>query len=90
MRDTQPEPTQIHGQHTDDPLRQLAEIYETTFHEYGLSLTDDTAAGAYRVTLKLVEKILEGAQVQGILQEDQRIKVAELLHGIEDLPGLLA
>jgi hypothetical protein len=73
-----------------DPLRMLAEDYEKTFNEYGLTLTDEETASAYQVTLRLVSKILEGARVQGLVDEEQLRKLVELLTFAEDLPRLLA
>lgn len=72
------------------PLRDLAESYETTFNEHDLSLTNSATATAYRVTLKIVAKILEGAEVQGLVDGEQRQRLGELVEFADAVPELLA
>lgn len=86
MRGSEPE----HAPHQDDPLRQLAESHERTFNEAGLTLTDAETAAAYKVTLRIAAQTLQGAREQGIVDEPQRTRLAQLLEFMEDLPGLLA
>ena len=73
----------------EESLRRLAEHVETTFNEADLSLTDDTTAVAFSVTLTLVRGMLEGAQAQGIVDEEQRAELDALFAGVAEVPRLI-
>lgn len=67
----------------------LAEHLETTFNQNGLTLTDDSVAGAFTVTLGIVRGMLQGAAVQGVIDEDQRAELDALFQGMTGAPHLL-
>lgn len=75
------------------PERTLAEQFademETAFNSTGRTLTDPDTAEGYTLTLRLVERALEGAEAQDIISEDQRGKLAGMLEGMRAAPGLL-
>lgn len=85
MNDTEPGI----GSNPADPVRLLADTSEKSFNARGLTLTDDDTAAAYTLTLELVEKALEGAQVQNIIDGTQREKLAALINGMKAAPGLV-
>lgn len=90
MGDTEPSMSgQQIPRRLDDPVRQLADSFEKSFNARGLTLTDDNTANAYTVTLDLVAKALEGAEVQGIVDPAQREELAALIDGMKVAPGLV-
>lgn len=79
-----------HGHH-DDPAEggmtaALADNIEMTFNEHNLTLTDETVAGAFTVTLGVVTGLLEGARVQGIISDVTRDELGTLINGIASVP----
>jgi hypothetical protein len=76
-----------------DPQRTLAEQFademEASFNSIGRTLTDPDTAEGYTHTLRLVERILEGADAQDIISEEQRHKLAGMVEGMRSAPGLL-
>jgi uncharacterized membrane protein YebE (DUF533 family) len=78
------------GKADSGSLRRLAEHVETTFNEAELSLTDDHTVAAFSVTLTLVRGMLEGAQAQGIVDEEQRAELDALFAGVAEIPRLIS
>lgn len=72
-----------------DPRQDLAEHVETTFNEHGQSLSDQMTAAAYTLTLQIAIGILEGAQAQGIVDQDQHDKLAALYEELKSAPRLV-
>jgi hypothetical protein len=68
---------------------QFADEMETAFNSIGRTLTDADTADGYTLTLRLVERLLEGAEAQHIISDGQRHKLAGLLEGMRSAPGLL-
>lgn len=67
----------------------LAERFEETFNEHRLSLTDDRVATAYTVTLQIVHGLLDGANAQGILNEEQHRELSAMVGGVMQAPALV-
>ncbi|MEW1565787.1 hypothetical protein AB0454_22710 [Streptomyces sp. NPDC093509] len=72
------------------PPRQLAEHFERTFNDHGLSLTDPKVGKTFTLTVEIAARLLIGAQVEGTLTEDQLRRVDGLLHGIRLAPAVIA
>jgi hypothetical protein len=68
---------------------QFADEMEASLNSIGHTLTDDTTAAVYLHTLRLVGRLLEGAQAQDVVTEEQRRELAGLLDGMRAAPGLL-
>lgn len=71
------------------PQQQLADHLETTFNHHHLSLTDEMTATAYAVTLEIVRTMLEGAEVQGIIDGEQRTELDIMIKGMAAAPRLV-
>ena len=67
----------------------LAEHVETMFNEMGRSLTDDDTVEVYTLTLTIVQGLFEGAQVKGIVDDDQRSELDAMLRGLLGVPRLV-
>lgn len=72
-----------------DAARALAEHFEATFNEHRLSLTDDRTAEAYKVTLRIVQNVLAGAQAHGVVDEAQRGELDQMIEGMTSAPRLI-
>jgi hypothetical protein len=68
---------------------QFADEIETSFNSIDRTLTDPGTAAVYELTLRLVERTLQSAEVQDIISEQQRLKLAGLMEGMRSAPGLL-
>jgi hypothetical protein len=71
------------------PQQQMAEHIETTLNHHHLSLTDEMTATAYEVTLEIVRGLLQGAEVQGIVDADGRAELDVMIRGIAVAPRLI-
>jgi hypothetical protein len=83
---------QPHGSGPDSErtlAEQFADEMEASFHSIERTLTDPGTAAVYTLTLRLVERLLEGAEAQHIISDEQRGKLAGLLAGMKEAPGLL-
>ncbi|MFE9812365.1 hypothetical protein [Streptomyces sp. NPDC005548] len=72
------------------PPRQLAEHFERTFNEHGMSLTDPKVGPAFTLTLEIAARVLIGAHVEGTLDKAQLARVDELLRGMRRAPAVIA
>ena len=70
--------------------QRMAERVEETFIEAGLSLTDETVASSYLVTLQIIQGLMQGAQAQGIVDPAQGRHLDAMLEGAKAAPGLIA
>jgi hypothetical protein len=87
MNDHQPPSDVPNSQRT--LAEQFADEMEAAFNSIGRTLTDPDTTEGYTLTLRLVERLLEGAEAQDIISEQQRHKLAGLLAGMKTAPGLL-
>lgn len=81
-----PQPERPAGQ---SPQQQLADHFETTFNHHHLTLTDEATATAYKVTLEIVRGMLQGAEVQGIVDGEQRAELDAMIKGMAAAPRLV-
>jgi hypothetical protein len=81
-----PGPAGQPGSQPDEVLALLADDMEKAFNAIGRSLTNDETAAVYARTLALVEHTLRGAAATGILTEEQRQALAELIDGMAQAP----
>lgn len=72
-----------------DTRQQNAEHFEQTFNEHHLTLSDDDTATAYTVTIGIVRGILAGAQVHGVIDEEQLAELDALMEGMLSAPRLV-
>lgn len=84
-----PGPTPPTPRGDDLARRRLADHIETTFNAGRLTLTDDDTAAAYRITLRIIGGILDGALAEGIVDEAQRHELGDLIAGLETAPDLV-
>jgi len=71
------------------PQQQLAETVEATFHRAGGTLTDEAPAHTYRVTLGLVNLMLEGAHATEVVSAEQHETLRHMIEGMIDAPNEL-
>jgi hypothetical protein len=71
------------------PQQQLAEHIEITFNHHRLTLTDEMAKTVFTVTLEIVRGLLEGAEVQGIVDSEQRAELDVMIKGVAAAPRLI-
>ena len=67
----------------------LAEHIETMFNELGHSLTEESTAETFTLTLTIVRGMLEGAVAEGIVDEGQRAELDAMLGGLFGVPGMV-
>lgn len=84
---TPPSGTPGGGQRT--PQHELAEHFEITFNHHHLSLTDEMTATAFAVTLEIVRGMLQGAEAQGVVDDEQRLELDAMIKGMEAAPRLI-
>lgn len=71
-------------------LRIVADDMERIFNGAGRrTLTDEETAAVYGITLGIVEHALRGSVASGIITEEQRAELAELLKGLKEAPRLV-
>ncbi|WP_166520557.1 hypothetical protein [Streptomyces leeuwenhoekii] len=83
---TTPDPSDRSGSRYDDALALVADDMEKAFNAIGRSLTNDETAAVYARTLALVAHTLRGAAATGIVTEQQREALAELIDGMAQAP----
>jgi hypothetical protein len=90
-RRTSSERTRVPAQPTGDvsPQQRLAATLEAVFARHRRSLTDESTAEAFLITLGEVRRLLHGALEQGALEDDQHETLDAMLQGMEAAPGLL-
>ncbi len=83
-----PEPSAPPG---DAPtaLTAFADTIETEFLAHQHTLTDPQTAHVYRLTLDIVARVLEGTHAGGDIDADQFGKLAEVIDGMRQAPGLV-
>ncbi|QKW31447.1 hypothetical protein HUT11_35380 (plasmid) [Streptomyces seoulensis] len=64
----------------------IADYAEASMNARGQSLTNPATAAAYTATLALAGQTLRGAVAQGLISEEQRVKLADLLAALENAP----
>jgi HPt (histidine-containing phosphotransfer) domain-containing protein len=84
-----PDPADRPGSQPDEVLALLADDMEKAFNAIGRSLTNNETAAVYARTLALVEHTLRGAAATGIVTEQQRQAIAELIDGMAQAPRFL-
>ncbi|MEU5741990.1 hypothetical protein ABZ784_28860 [Streptomyces tendae] len=88
----QVQPLRDTGQSPDNAvpaLTEFASTIETSFLEIGQSLTDPTTRDAFRRTLDVWERILQGHHDQGTIDGQQLDRLLETLNGMRQAPTLL-
>lgn len=73
----------------DAVLADWADSIEKSFIEIGQSLTDPRTRAAFWRTLDVWERTLQGAHAQHIIDDQQLVKLLEILHGMRRTPGLV-
>jgi uncharacterized membrane protein YebE (DUF533 family) len=84
-----PHPGPAGGQHPQSPQQLLAEHIEVTFNHHSLSLTDEMTATTFTVTLEIMRGMLQGAEAQGIVDEEQRLELDAMIKGMVAAPRLI-
>lgn len=69
--------------------QQFADDIEAGFNGLGRTLTDEDTLLVYLHTLGLTDRLLSGAAAQGIIDEGQRAKLADMIDGFKELPAHL-
>ncbi|MGS2592209.1 hypothetical protein [Streptomyces hebeiensis] len=69
------------------PEQQLAETIEAILISRGFTLADTATSTVYTATLDAVLLMLEGAQVEGVIEAVQHRALAGMIHGMRDAPG---
>lgn len=88
-------PSNTDGQATDQthiirsPEEGIADYAEAWMNAREHSLTVPITVAVYTATLGLAGQTLNGAVAQGIISEEQRAKLADLLNALEQAPGYL-
>ncbi|GGS96788.1 hypothetical protein [Streptomyces violaceus] len=72
------------------PQQKLAGSLERLFADHGRTLTDETTAQDFLITLTYVRRMLEGAGHQGVIDEEQHQDLDAMVQGMMAAPGLLA
>lgn len=72
------------------PHEKLAGSVERLFADHGRTLTDETTAKDFLITLTYVRKMLEGARHQDLINEEQQQDLDAMVQGMMAAPGLLA
>lgn len=71
------------------PEELLASALEAEFAEYRRSLTDESTAETMRITLRVVRRLLAGAQEQGLEGEEAYRALDDMIVSMMGAPGLL-
>lgn len=71
------------------PQQKLAATLEARFAEHGRSLTDADTAADFLITLRTVRHMLEGALVEGVLDDAGHADLTAMIEGMMEAPGLL-
>lgn len=72
------------------PQEKLTASIEALFAKHGKSLADADTAEDYLIALTAVRTMLEGARVQGIVDDDAHRDLDGMIEGMLRAPGLLA
>lgn len=76
----------------NDPLtteQRLAASLETTFAKHGHTLTDETTAEVFTITLGIARDMLEGARHSEAISDGQHRELDALYLGMLAAPGIL-
>jgi hypothetical protein len=78
------------GEPSASPQQRLTDSIEAYFLKHDArTLTDPETAEAYLITLGLVRNMLEGARVNGVVDDEQHGELQAMIDGMRAAPGLL-
>ena len=88
------EPPTAGGEQNLSDLESVADYVERWFNEEWFdgvqrSLSNEETAAVFLRTVDLFQHILKGAVASGIIDEEQRAKLADLLDAARQAPGLI-
>jgi hypothetical protein len=72
------------------PEQRLAASLETTFAKHGHTLTDETTAEVFTITLGIARDMLEGARHSEAISDGQHRELDALYLGMLAAPGILS
>lgn len=72
------------------PEQKLAASLEKTFAKHGHTLTDDTTAEIFTITLGIARDMIEGARVGEVIDDGQHRELDTLYLGMLAAPGILS
>jgi hypothetical protein len=77
-------------QHPLTTEERLAASIEKAFNEHGRTLTDDTTADVFTITLGIARNMLAGARHSEVIDDGQHRELDALYLGMLAAPGLLS
>ncbi|MCX4571569.1 hypothetical protein OOK48_35195 [Streptomyces viridodiastaticus] len=77
-------------QHPLTPEQKLAASLEDTFNQHGRTLTDETTADIFTISIGIARTMLEGARHGTVIDDGQHRELDALYTGMLQAPGLLS